>query len=198
MSELRTQIDESTLDLPKIEAHLDGLDAESRVVEVRSLGRRQQAKLFEAAAGHRPVSLGDLVPRSAPPMQEVVHFGKNTLPAFSTFAKVFVRPNEESTERLWGYNRAGGFVETVVGPGYFVARGADDQGEVLVDYLEVPPAHPPGWPEILPNSARLSAFVYNGTQDILRGVSQHVTIGRAYKGGKPLSAWFVLCRDAPG
>ncbi|MEM7433863.1 MAG: hypothetical protein AAF436_01835 [Myxococcota bacterium] len=198
MSELRAQIEDSTLDLSTIEAHLDGLGAESRVAEIRSLGRKQQAKLFEAAAGHRPVSLRDLVPTSAPPMQEVVHFGKNTLPAFSTFAKVFARPDEESSERLWGYNRAGGFVETVVGPGYFVAREADDEGEVLVDYLEVPPAHPPGWPEILPNSARLSAFVYNGTQDILRGVSEHVTIGRAYKRGKALSAWFVLCRDASG
>jgi hypothetical protein len=66
---------------------------------------------------------------------------------------------------------------------------------VLVDYLRVPPERPDHWPPILPNSARLSKVVYNGTQDVLRGVSKHVTIGRATKGGKPMSAWFVLCRD---
>ena len=44
-------------------------------------------------------------------------------------------------------------------------------------------------------SARLSRFVYYRTQDVLRGVSRHVTVGRATKGGKPMSAWFVLCRD---
>ena len=65
---------------------------------------------------------------------------------------------------------------------------------MLVDYLRVPTEVPGHWPEILPNSARLSKVVYNGTQDILRGVSRHVTIGRATKAGKPMSAWFTLCR----
>ncbi len=82
-----------------------------------------------------------------------------------------------------------------MGPGYFVAYPYENEGEVLVDYLRVPPKRPAEWPEILPNSSRLSTFVYNGTQDVLRGVSKHVTIGRAFKGGKPLSAWFVLCRE---
>jgi len=67
--------------------------------------------------------------------------------------------------------------------------------EVLVDYLQLPPAKLPHWPTILPNSSRLSRFVYNGTQDVLRGVSQHVSIGRAMKAGKYLPAWFVLCRE---
>ena len=69
------------------------------------------------------------------------------------------------------------------------------EGEVLVDYLRVPPKRPEHWPEILPNSARLSKVVYNGMQDVLRGVSRHVAIGRATKGGKPMSSWFVLCRE---
>ena len=91
--------------------------------------------------------------------------------------------------------RTGGFIETIVGPGYFVAYPHSVDGEVLVDYLRLPPRRPTHWPEILPTSARLSAVVYDGTQDVLRGVSKHVTIGRAMKAGKAMSAWFTLCRD---
>ena len=128
-------------------------------------------------------------------MQEVVHLGKNSLPAFNRFAKVLVRAEPTKQTELWGYNRTGGFIETVVGPGYFVAYPHEVPGEVLVDYLRLPSDRPDHWPRILSNSARLSRFVYGGTQDILRGVSRHVTIGRATKGGKPMSAWFVLCRQ---
>ncbi len=180
----------------EVESFLDALTPDARVEAIRSLGRSHQARLFEAAQGHRPISLRDLVPADREPQQEVVHRGKNSLPLFNTFAKVFVRPpSGPPAQELWGYNRAGGFIETVVGPGYFVAVPHEVPGEVLVDYLRVPPERPSDWPEILPNSARLSRFVYFGTQDILRGVSKHVSIGRATKGGKPMSAWFVLCRQ---
>ncbi|MGB5813336.1 MAG: hypothetical protein WBG86_22565 [Polyangiales bacterium] len=193
MSELRHLLSQMPIEMDTVSAYLDGLGADARVREIRSLGRAQQARLFEAAEGHRTIALEDIVPSTSAPMDEVVHHGKNTLPAFSLFAKAFVRPSPDSRE-LWGYNRAGGFVETVVGPGYFVAYPNEQPGEVLVDYLRLPDDRPAHWPEILPNSARLSALVYNGTQDVLRGVSDHVTIGRAFKNGKPLSAWFVLCR----
>ncbi|MFZ1866714.1 MAG: hypothetical protein WAU39_21010 [Polyangiales bacterium] len=182
-------------DMHGIEAHLDSIDADRRVREIRTLGRSHQARLFTAAKGHRPISLDDLVPEDRAPMQEVVHLGKNSLPAFNHFAKVLVRPELTTQTELWGYNKAGAFIETVVGPGYFVAYPYEVPGEVLVDYLRLPSDRPPHWPVILPNSARLSRFVYGGTQDILRGVSRHVTIGRATKGGKPMSAWFVLCRQ---
>lgn len=177
-----------------IQAHLDALGPAERLAEVRSLRRKEQSLLFDAAKGHRPISLEDIVPHDREPMQEVVHYGKNSLPAFNHFAKVFVRPECDAPE-LWGYNRTGGFLETIVGPGYFVAYPHTVEGEVLVDYLRVPPGRPESWPNILPNSARLSVVVYNGTQDILRGVSTHVTIGRAMKDGRPMSAWFALCRD---
>jgi hypothetical protein len=177
-----------------IEAHLDALGPAERLAEVRSLRRREQSLLFDAAQGHRPISLDDIVPRDREPMEEVVHYGKNSLPAFNHFAKVFARP-ESGAPELWGYNRTGGFLETIVGPGYFVAYSHTVEGEVLVDYLRLPPRRLESWPNILPNSARLSIAVYNGTQDILRGVSAHVTIGRAMKGGRPMSAWFALCRD---
>ena len=194
MGQLRELLSEGSPDMVAIEAHLDALDGEARIAEIRTLGRAQQSRLFDAAAGHRAISLDDIVPRERAPMEEVVHHGKNSLPAFSRFAKVFVRPEADAPE-VWGYNRAGGFVETVVGPGYFVAYPHAVAGEILVDYLRLPSRRPAHWPEVIPNSARLSMVVYNGTQDVLRGVSKHVTVGRATKAGKPMSAWFVLCRD---
>jgi hypothetical protein len=194
MGRIHELLSEDAIDMAAVEAYLDSLGSERRISEIRTLGRKHQARLFEAARGHKSISLSDIVGVAHPPMEEVVHYGKNTLPAFSHFAKVFVRPETTGSDELWGYNRSGGFVETVVGPGYFVAYPLESEGEVLVDYLRVPGGRPADWPEILPNSSRLSAFVYDGTQDVLRGVSKHVTIGRAFKGGKPMSAWFALCR----
>ena len=42
---------------------------------------------------------------------------------------------------------------------------------------------------------RLSRFVYYQTQDLMRGVSEHVSIGRASRNGEEMSAWFILCRE---
>ncbi|MGB8331766.1 MAG: hypothetical protein WCE62_16685 [Polyangiales bacterium] len=195
MRRVRELLSNDTPDMTALASHLDSLDSTSRVEEIRGLGRPHQRRLFEAAKGHKPISLNDIVSRERGVMEEVVHQGKNSLPVFSHFAKVFVRPATEARQELWGYNRTGSFIETIVGPGYFVAYPSEVDGEILVDYLRVPPERPGHWPVILPNSARLSRFVYHGTQDILRGVSKHVTIGRATKGGTPMSAWFVLCRD---
>jgi hypothetical protein len=61
----------------------------------------------------------------------------------------------------------------------------------------VPSAKPDAWPPIKPNSAGGSRFVYFQTQDVLRGVSRHVSVGRDTKHGKPLDRWFVLCRSEP-
>jgi hypothetical protein len=196
MATLRDLVSGQELDMKEIERYLDSLDHDGRVAEIRTLGRAHQARLFDAAEGHKPISLDDVVGSARPAMEEVVHHGKNSLPAFNRFAKVFVRPPRSDAKELWGYNRAGGFVESVVGPGYFVVYPHGER-ELLVDYLRIPPERPAHWPEILPNSARLSKFVYHGTQDILRGVSKHVSIGRATKNGKPMSAWFTLCREDP-
>ncbi|MEZ4288675.1 MAG: hypothetical protein R3A47_11175 [Polyangiales bacterium] len=180
--------------IQSIGEHLDALSPNERLEQTRALRRGHQRLLFDIANGFKPVSTADIVGTNVPAMTEVVHNGKNSLPLFTRFAKVFVRP-EASSNELWGYNRNSAFLETVVGPGYFVARNHSVPGEVLVDYLEVPPSKPAAWPEIISNSSRLSYFVYNQTQDILRGVSKHVSIGRATKRGKDLPAWFVLCKE---
>lgn len=194
---LRTLLSNDRPDMPAIAAHLNGLDHQARLGEVRSLGRREMARLFDAAAGHRPMTLDHLVPSGLGPLEEVVHHGKNSLPVFTRFAKVFCRPDDghASDKQLWGYNRNDALITTTVGPGYFVAHPFEVEGEILVDYLLLPPRKPAHWPPIVPNDTRLSRFVYNGTQDVLRGVSRHVSIGRATKGGHDMKAWFVLCRE---
>lgn len=137
------------------------------------------------------MTLDALLPSTAPAMTGVPHEGRNSLLLFTHFAKVFYRPEEG--KELWGFNRNPPLVKTTVGSGYYVAY-PHGQGEVLIDYTRLPGRAPAGGPPMLRNDQRLSRFVYNGTQDVLRGVSKHVTIGRASRKGKDLDNWFVLCR----
>ncbi|HEX5655905.1 MAG TPA: hypothetical protein VFX59_01870 [Polyangiales bacterium] len=183
-----------SFDVEEVGRRLDQLNPAARLTAVRSLGGRAQAELFDAAKGIRKLRLEDLVPFKVPAMQEVAHEGKNSLPAFTHFAKVFCRPKQGEARELWGYNRNSKLVERAVGPGYYVAyEGPGD--EVLVDYTRQPKGKLAHWPEILGNEERLSRFVYAGMIDALRGVSEHVTIGRAIRNGKVADNWFVLCRQ---
>jgi hypothetical protein len=177
------------LDLTTLARSLDGLSQDDQVQAVAALRRRELAALFEAAAGKPPLRLEDMVPAGTPPMTEVIHEGKNSLPLFTRFQKRCCRPPGGEAE-LWGYNEQPN--KTVTGPGYFVAHHID--GELVIDYTRLPPDKPPAWPRIIPNSRRLSFFIYNGTMDVLRRVSDRVTIGRAYRKGKPMDAWFALIR----
>ena len=54
---------------------------------------------------------------------------------------------------------------------------------------------PEAWPAIVPNEARLGRFVYAGMIDVMRGISTHVSIGRAKKKKGYMDAWFVLVRE---
>src|SRR5687768_9556045 len=77
---------------------LDGLDEAARVQAVTGLRRKQMAALFEAAADGKPLALTELVPADVPPLVEVIHEGKNSLPMFTRFQKRFCRPRGSSTE----------------------------------------------------------------------------------------------------
>jgi hypothetical protein len=178
------------VDLAWLSAYLDGLEPDERIAEVRSLTAAEQAKLFDRAAGFRRITLDDFVPPDVPPLQPVIHYGRNSLPVFRIFEKCFCRPDVGGGE-LWGYNEQR--FKAFTGPGYFVARPESDL-EVRIDYGEVPPRKPEQWPPILPNSARLGRFIYHRTRDVMRGVSTHVSIGRATRDGRPMDNWFVLCR----
>lgn len=185
--------------IASIETFLDGLPTLERRTQVLALNRSEQAKLFALADKHRAVTTQSLVPTTTPPLTGVPHHGKNSLPVFTGFAKVMCRPSaqysaKDNSDLLWGYNKNPFIVHHAVGPGFYVAY-PHNAHEVLVDYTRLPAERAADWPPIVPNTYRLSRFVFYGMQDVLRGVSEHVTIGRAMKGGKWLPNWFVLVRD---
>jgi hypothetical protein len=107
--------------------------------------------------------------------------------------------DDESGE-LWGYNHQSW--DWITGPGYFIAHAANGDGKevpssYLIDYTRIPKKKPGSWPEILPNEAKLGRFVYAGMKDYMRKISDHVSIGRAYRGSHAMDAWFILCREDP-
>lgn len=184
----------ASVDMVGLADYLDHLDAPARLREVRSLVKGEQVKLFEAAAGARPIHLTHFVPAGTSPLREVIHYGRNSLPTLHTFEKRFCLADAGANE-LWGYNEH--ILRGLIGPGYFVVREPSDaeQAEMAIDYTELPPRKPDAWPPIRPNSSRLGRFIYYQTRDIVRAVSEHVTIGRDTRNGQPLNAWFVLCRS---
>jgi hypothetical protein len=48
---------------------------------------------------------------------------------------------------------------------------------------------------VVPNSHGLQMFVFKGTSDFIRKISDHVSIGAAYKSDKPLDHYFMLVRE---
>jgi len=188
---------EATVKPIEVARVLDDMTHPERVTAIRSVGRAEQRRLYEAASGFRALRTTDMVAADVPTMKPVRHFGKNTLPAFTHFEKRFTRPADVDAgapAHLWGYNE--GSARWITGPGYFVLRPDTERGELLVDYNLVPLAHPPEWPEIRRNESGLSRFVYGFMIDRLRGVSKHVTIGSAARKGKDLGSWFLLCRES--
>lgn len=180
----------------QLETHLDALSSSERIEEARALNPKLQRTLWSLCEGRAP-SLAQMVPLDSSPEAQVRHFGRNTLPAFKFFEKRFCELPEDARgeERvLWGYNE--GPTRALVGPGYFVCRLADEgaPGAVVIDYEQLPSRAPEGWPELKPNERGVSRFVYAYMQDYLRRVSDHVTIGRAYRHGKESPNYFILCR----
>jgi hypothetical protein len=193
--ELKNLID-THLDLPRLSKDLDELGHPARVWATRHWDRATQAKLYEAAKGFRPVTLDDYVPAGTAPLTEVITWGMNTLPAHNHFQKRFAKPADpEAKDRLVGFNFQG--LSGLTGPGYYVAHPAADEGEVDIDYTMVPTEKVATWPEIVPNSVKLGRFVYYGMVDVMRGISSHVSIGRARKKSGWMDAWFVLVREDP-
>jgi len=184
--------------IQEIAAHLDGLDAGARLVEVRAVGRGDQEILYERADDAPTITREHFVGKEIPPLQEVIHHGKNSQPAFRNFEKRFCRP-EDGSERLFGFNE--GPTRGLIGPGYFVARdteggGNDPRGAVVVDYYTVPDGRVvSSWPEVRPNSSGLQRFVFDRTRDYMRRASSHVSIGKAIKEEQRTMGYFVLCRQ---
>ncbi len=180
---------------------LDALPADERLTQCRALGRTAQRKLYQMASC--VIGVDDLAPASVAPQTEVIQSGQNTLPLpspWKRFEKRMCRP-ADGTPRLFGYNE--GSTRPLIGPGYFVAYSTagtnpqwTERGGVVVDYFQIPDgAVAASWPTVVPNSRGLQMFVYQGTRDFMRKVSEFVTIGAAYKGEKALDHYFVLVRQ---
>jgi hypothetical protein len=188
------------LNLDRIRDVLDGLGHPGRLATIRGWDRDTMAKLYEALKDYKPVTIDDFVPPGTGALHEVIHHGKNSLPAFTHFQKRFCKPAEGTESELYGYNHNTPFLSSVTGPGYYVARNwEDEKGEVAIDYTKLPPSKPDAWPQIRPNESGVGRLVYGGMVDVMRGLSTHVSIGRArrMKNGKFewFDAWFVLCRE---
>ncbi len=186
-------LERDPIPIDEVAARLDALSAERRLAAARAIPGRLQARLFEAAAARPPLGLEDLVPAGVPPMRPVRHFGRNSLPLFRCFEKRFCRPEGElGSRRLFGYNHQR--LAWATGPGSMVAYPGPN-GEVWIDYREIPDRVPEGWPPPRPNDRGLAKLVYGNMVDHLRRVSKHVTVGRAFRPDQPENAWFVLCRE---
>jgi hypothetical protein len=184
------------LDLPRLGKDLDELGHPARLWAVHQWARTVQATLWEAAKGFRPVTLDDYVPSGTEPLVEVIHHGRNTLPAYNHFQKRFAKPADQSArDTLVGFNYQS--LSGLTGPGYYVAHPSSEAGEVDIDYTMLPKERPETWPPIVPNSVRLGRLVYDGMVDVMRGISSHVSIGRARKKTHWLDTWFVLVRQDP-
>ncbi|HKU42089.1 MAG TPA: hypothetical protein VJR89_28215 [Polyangiales bacterium] len=162
-----------------------------RVLAVRGLGPGSQRALWELVDGFAEMTLADLVPRTTPPYEAVIHYGRNTLPMFTMFEKRFYRMGDGSS--VGGANFQ--TLSPLTGPGYFVARKDDGVPEVLIDYQCLPKDKPSDFPAIRDNDSGIARLVYGSMVDVVRRVSEHVSIGAASRHGQKLDAYFVLCRE---
>ena len=74
--------------------------------------------------------------------------------------------------------------------------GRDDSEQLFIDYYEQPDESPvPGWPDPKPTLSLTAALVWGKMCDYMWRVSAHVSVGAAYKAGKPVGQYFALVRQ---
>jgi hypothetical protein len=169
----------------------DQFDEQERLAAIQLLGSGALARLYTQAenpAGQ--AALDYLVGAEAG--QAVAWAGKNSLPLFNAFAKVFYRTPDGSV-----IGRNTGAMEWLVGPGYYttvIHQG--HPGQFLIDYTREPASAPPAWPTVKKNSAGASFFVFRNMHDYLRPVGKNLAIGAAFDGpsGKAKGQYFALVR----
>jgi hypothetical protein len=194
MATLKEILQGTSASLEDVSSHLDRLEHEERIRQVVAINKSEQIRLWELAEKGEALTLEYLVPKSAKALQLFPFEGKNSLPIYTRFQKVFYRLSDGT---IGGYNNSP--ARWLVGPGYYVAEMSwKNPKEIAVNYLKLPKEKPADLPPIKDNMSGLTRFVYGGTVDFLRWVSKDVVIGRAYKQGeKEMPNWFVLCRKIP-
>ncbi len=192
MGKFKDLLKKEGITLKEITDFLDSLPHEEELKETLSLGKKEQTKLWDLAE-NTPTSLtlDYFVPEDAELLKPFVFEGRNSLPAFTRFQKVFYRQGDGT---IGGYNNQS--IAWLTGWGYMILEKPDpDSKEAFVNYLKIPSEKPLDWPNIKPNCRGLSRFVYCNMIDHLRWVNKDVVIGRAYKKGKAMPNWFILCRQ---
>ena len=170
--------------LAALSVPLDEATHEQRIRWIRGLSRKELSALYDLAEGGPAL---DIAHFHAGPDEVVIHHGQNSLPAFNQFQKRVVSNNG----RLQGYNHQ--TLGWLTGPGHFTL--AQDGEEVLFDYTVEPTTPFDNFPPLKSNTSGLSTLVYGHMVDRVRRVSTHAVIGKAFKKGKAMTAWFVLVRE---
>ncbi len=182
------------IDLAALERALASFSEAERVAFVRALTKADMLRLWNACEG-RECTVDDFVPPGTRLGAEVIHEGKNSLPAFSIFQKRFA-PADGLPGSVYGYNH-NWYNFSTAGPGYFVGHVRPGEVAFGLDYYEVPPASavlPASWPKVRKNEFGLSFLIYSKMIDYMRKVGPGVTIGRAWIRGRRTSNFFVLGR----
>jgi len=163
---------------------LDSASHDERLSWLKGLSGKELSTLYELADGSPTLDVSHF---HGGPNEVVIHHGQNSLPAFNAFQKRMV----DNSGTLQGYNHQtwGWFT----GPGHFTLQ--QDETEVLFDYTQEPSVAFDAFPPLKSNTSGLSTLVYGHMVDRVRRVSTHTVIGKAFKKGKPMKAWFALVRE---
>jgi hypothetical protein len=171
-------------DPDKLAEALNSMTHTERVQVTRAMSGLAIERLFDTVIGH------SLDPEYFLTFDITPHAGTNNMLVARAFQKIFYR----TTSGIAGRN-AHRF-DWLTGPGYFSVKKNDHAADVIFDYSDLPQQCPARWPTITDNARGVSYFVYRGLTDVMRKVSEHVSVGRAFRFGKPLPNYFVLVRQA--
>jgi hypothetical protein len=175
----------SATDIATLAAALDAATESERIAWLAGLPRSELGVLYERSEG-RAIALPAVHAAEGEP---VIHEGINSAPSFRRFQKRMVLHDGQvkgHNHQPWAW---------LVGDGTFVVRPSPErEGELWFDYTGLPESAFPGFPPPRANTAGLSRFVYGDMIDVVRQVSAHVCIGKAFKRGDFAGFYFALCR----
>ena len=169
---------------PSLEAIVTALEAhsvEEQANWMHGLGRKEMARLYDWGG---PVPLDHFLGGDG---EVIVHEGQNSLlPGIDRFEKHMVLRSGV----MQGYNKQG--FGWFTGPGHFLLR--EEDGTTVFDYNQVPSDAPQGWPAVRANTGFPDLLVYGHMVDVMHRVSSRMTVGKAFKKGKEVGAYFLLLR----
>src|SRR5262245_60019621 len=91
------------IDIDSVARRLDAVREDQRVAFVRALTKPAMIRLWDACEG-RNATAADFVPAHVPVGTQVIHEGRNSLPAFSRFQKRFSKSERDGV--VYGYNHS--------------------------------------------------------------------------------------------